>query len=951
MQRKSLIFLILLVFSLTASAQNSKADGYKGIWFTLGQFSDYGDKYSGGLGTYTADHIPIAIYSPLVKKTFFVYGGTTGVGERHLLIMISYFDHKTRTVPKPVIVLDKMGINDPHDNAALSIDNEGFIWVFVSGRMRLRPGYIFKSSKPFSIDNFEEIKVGEMTYPQPWWVNGSGFLYLLTKYTNGRELYWTTSPDGMKWTDDKKLAGMGGHYQVTNIFGNKLVSVFNYHPGGNVDKRTNIYAVQTTDMGRTWKTIDGKIISTPLSDPHNEALIRDYEAEKKLVYINDLNFDTEGNPVILAVISNDFRPGPKGDPREWTIIHWKNGKWNFHKVCESTHNYDMGSLYIEKKVWRIIGPTEPGPQYYGAGGEIAMWESNDDGNKWQKVRDITSESVRNNSYVRRPLYANKDFYALWADGDADKLSESHLRFSNRKGDKVMELPYEMSEDNAVPKEIKASVIRRPASDNMKPVAGDRLPVAENIITRGYVVPEGSLQSELFSMKVNGNDVFTQKYKTYHYVHIITTRAFSVSLTSNEIISGIKISPVRFNISAATGKTSTSFVLPGPGYYVVRINEKHKLFIFAEPPDNEPTVNVVNVAELGINNKGVKVETSAIQKAMNDISGTGKTLLFPAGIYKSGSLSIPPNTNIYLSAGAVIKGVDEISAFDFKDNIKPKSFIRIKDATNVTISGRGVIDANGRILRDKYGDTARMRLLLVLNSRNIAVDGIFVRDPGSWNTHILNSENVSIRNVKMLNDIELSNTDGFDPDASRFVLIENCFAYCSDDNIAVKITGTSGYLQNTENITVRGCVFLTKKSSLKVGTESRGDVIRNVLFENNDVVESDRGMSLYCSDGALFEAISYIDNRFEDNYPDAKQSWMNFTITKRNPESKPGSMTGIQVKDCSFGHLFPKVSEISGFDKTHRISMTIENLKVGEIVCDNEKEANINNKGFADISFK
>ena len=243
--------------------------------------------------------------------------------------MISYYDHKTKTVPKPVIVLDKMGINDPHDNAALSIVNEGFIWVFVSGRMRLRPGYIFKSSKPFSIDNFEEIKVGEMTYPQPWWVNGSGFLYLLTKYTNGRELYWTTSPDGKKWADDQKLAGMGGHYQVTNIYGNKLVSVFNYHPGGNVDKRTNIYAVQTTDMGRTWKTIDGKIISTPLSDPHNEALIRDYEAEKKLVYINDLNFDTEGNPVILAVISNNFIPGPKGDPREWTIIHWKNGKWNF----------------------------------------------------------------------------------------------------------------------------------------------------------------------------------------------------------------------------------------------------------------------------------------------------------------------------------------------------------------------------------------------------------------------------------------------------------------------------------------------------------------------------------------------------------------------------------------------------------------------------------------------
>jgi hypothetical protein len=74
-------------------AQAKRANGYKGIWFTLGQFSEYGDKYSGGLGTYTSSHIPIAIYSKKVNKTFFVYGGTTAKDERHLLIMLSYYDH------------------------------------------------------------------------------------------------------------------------------------------------------------------------------------------------------------------------------------------------------------------------------------------------------------------------------------------------------------------------------------------------------------------------------------------------------------------------------------------------------------------------------------------------------------------------------------------------------------------------------------------------------------------------------------------------------------------------------------------------------------------------------------------------------------------------------------------------------------------------------------------
>ncbi len=452
---KKILSLILLLFISQPAdiySQNRTVDGYKGIWFTLGQFSEYGDKYSGGLGTYTADHIPVAIYSPEAGKTFFVYGGTTSAEEKHLLIMISYFDHKTKMVPKPFIVYDKQGVNDPHDNAALSIDNEGFIWVFVSGRGNSRPGLIFRSTRPYSIDSFEKILQGEMTYPQPWWVKDKGFIYMFTKYTKGRELYWSTSQDGKSWSPDQKLAGMGGHYQVTNMFGNKLVSVFNYHPGGNVDKRTNIYAVQSEDLGKTWSSIGGEVLNLPLTEPKNPALVRNYESENKLVYINDLNFDSNGNPVILAIISNDFKPGPNGNPREWMIIHWKNNKWNFHKVCESTHNYDMGSLYVEEEIWKIIGPTEAGPQKYGTGGEIAFWESTDEGMTWKKSRNITDKSIRNNSYVRRPLNAHDDFYAFWADGDADKFSESHLYFTNKQGNKVWELPYIMKSDFEKPTE-------------------------------------------------------------------------------------------------------------------------------------------------------------------------------------------------------------------------------------------------------------------------------------------------------------------------------------------------------------------------------------------------------------------------------------------------------------------------------------------------------------------
>ena len=431
---------IILFFSFNVTAQ--QVDGYKGIWFTLGQFSTYGDKYSGGLGTYTANHLPVAIYAPQVKKTFFVYGGTTKKEEKHLLIMISYYDHRSRMVPKPVIVYDKMGVDDPHDNASLLIDENGFIWVFVSGRNTARPGMIFRSVQTYNISRFEKIREGEMTYPQPWWIRGKGFLYLFTKYTKGRELYWSASEDGKNWSIDKKLAGMGGHYQLSHERNGKVITVFNYHPNGNVDRRTNIYFLQTDNAGKSWSTIHGKEINTPLTEIHSEAIVKDFEKEGKLVYLNDLNVDDSGNPIILAVISRHYQPGPQGNPREWVILHWKNGEWQMTKICESTHNYDMGSLYIDKNRWQVIGPTEAGPQVYGTGGEMAVWVSNDEGKRWRKEQILTRNSERNHSYARRPLQAHKNFYAFWADGNADSLSISRLYFADKKG-RVYVLPYGM----------------------------------------------------------------------------------------------------------------------------------------------------------------------------------------------------------------------------------------------------------------------------------------------------------------------------------------------------------------------------------------------------------------------------------------------------------------------------------------------------------------------------
>ena len=447
---------ILLIFSLVNcvnATEVRKIPGYRGIWFTLGQFSDYGDKYSGGLGTYTAKHVPLAVYAPQVDKTFFVYGGTTDPDSRHLLAMVSYYDHKKNLVPQPTVVHDKQGVNDPHDNPSISIDENGFIWIFVSGRARKRPGYIYKSLSTYDINGFELILEREFAYPQPWWIEGKGFFWCFTKYTKGRELYWATSLDGKNWTDDQKLVE-GGHYQITNVNNGRLITAFNSHPNNSyVDGRTNLYFLQSGNFGNSWETVQGEKVETPLNSFDNPALVRDYQKEGRLVYMKDINFDRNGHPIILYITSNSHQPGPKGGIRIWEVAHWTGDEWDFRKITVASHNYDMGSLYVENDGWRVIAPTAVGPHGFGTGGEMAVWFT-EDGKVWQQKRRITRDSERNQAYARRSVNAHSDFYAFWADGNPNQMSISKLYFTNKEGDKVWQLPYDMIEEFEQPKPVK-----------------------------------------------------------------------------------------------------------------------------------------------------------------------------------------------------------------------------------------------------------------------------------------------------------------------------------------------------------------------------------------------------------------------------------------------------------------------------------------------------------------
>lgn len=475
-----------------AKLLNSKAEGYLGLWYMNGKLdNEYQFKYSGGLGTYCAKHNPFAVYSEEAQKTFFCFGGTTE--DTHLsndltakgkdaarlpgvlLHMIGYYDHRTGMLSRPTILLDKYTC-DTHDNPVISLDDHGHIWIFSTAHGTLRNAYIHKSRKPFNIDEFVRVKATRLkdgvkvpmdnfSYMQTWFVKGEGFISFFTSYMKNdrgmgqRTINFMSSKDGAGWSEWTHIAGIGeGHYQISAYDKGKAASAFNYHPllkngKGGLNYRTNLYYVETDDLGKTWRSAAGTPVDLPLTETDNPALVRNYEKEGLLVYMKDISFDQSGRPVILYVTSKGYMPGPENGPRTWRIARRTGSDWVFRNVTNSDNNYDMGSLYLDEDVWRIIAPTGQGPQAYNPGGEMVMWESRDKGKNWEKGKQLTMSSQQNHTYARRPVDAHPDFYALWADGHGRKPSESRLYFATRDG-RVYQMTSSMKNNMEAPVLVK-----------------------------------------------------------------------------------------------------------------------------------------------------------------------------------------------------------------------------------------------------------------------------------------------------------------------------------------------------------------------------------------------------------------------------------------------------------------------------------------------------------------
>lgn len=442
-----------LRYPTSASGELPTADGFRGIWYANQPSGDeYVYKYSGGKATYPHQHTPIAIYAPQVDKTFFVYGGSYQ-DRNALLHMISYYDHATGMVARPRVLLDKQ-TGDAHDNPTLCIGPQGYLYVFSSAHGTSRPAFIHRSTRPYDITSFECILEKNFSYTQPWYLGAHGFVFMHTRYQGARVLYVMQSDDAIDWLAPQKLAKIDeGHYQVTQPCGDSIGSAFNYHPAGRgLNSRTNLYYITSSDGGHTWTNVAGEELTTPLTEVDNPALVTNYETEGLNCYMKCLRYTPDGRPIILHLTSGGYESGPQNDPRTFRTATWTGKEWTIRDAMLGDNNYDYAFLdVLDNGDWQITGTTQPGPQRFNTGGEMAIWRSSDEGRTWTMTKQLTTGSPYNHCYPRQVFAGRDDFYALWADGHGRKKSDSRLYFTDREGSAVWQLPPRIEGDASMVK--------------------------------------------------------------------------------------------------------------------------------------------------------------------------------------------------------------------------------------------------------------------------------------------------------------------------------------------------------------------------------------------------------------------------------------------------------------------------------------------------------------------
>ncbi len=506
----------------------------------------------------------------------------------------------------------------------------------------------------------------------------------------------------------------------------------------------------------------------------------------------------------------------------------------------------------------------------------------------------------------------------------------------------------------------------------------------------------AVPSTAYRVEVDGREIFTAKFADIHYATFTQAGAQEVTVRTDAPAAGFNVSPHSAGIAARADGTAIRFKLDRPRYLVVTINDGQKLFLFAEPPPlaapqpGQP--GVTSVLDFGVDATGARLETARLQQAIDQVAAAGGTLYLPRGTYLTGMLSLKSNLTLYLAEGARLLGSDNPDDYPIDPGFKDgdlqwgndywwkqgrldaafRRLIFVDGQENVRVAGPGTIEGRGRELvagrdsplvhtremlkRSAWENDGRgipsIMFVAVFRSSHVTFEDITLLDSPGYNAHIVGSDHVTFKRVKVISDQKVPNTDGLDPDGSRDVLIDHCFLYTADDGVSVKTSGQSRITGDAERITVRNSVFISGVSCTKIGNESFTGSMRDILFENNDILEARRAFIISIMDGHEYRNLRFIGNRIEKLLPGKTQFPVHVHIRRRSAENGGGRIQDILFQDLSVEEEYPQPSKLTGLTAENDIrGIHFVNYTIAGRVRLNAADANVQIGPFVtDVTF-
>ena len=315
----------------------------------------------------------------------------------------------------------------------------------------------------------------------------------------------------------------------------------------------------------------------------------------------------------------------------------------------------------------------------------------------------------------------------------------------------------------------------------------------------------------------------------------------------------------------------------------------------------------DIKKYGARPDGSFLNTKAINDAIDACSKKGGgVVVVPAGLWLTGPIVLKSNVNLHLAVGSTLLFTKDFDQYPLvKANweglpqMRNQSPISATNATNIAITGRGIIDGNGdawrMVKKDKLNETQwkklvnsggvlsedkktwypseksvkgsklsnpgaisqdkdesfylsvkdylRPNLLLLTSCKYILLEGVTFQNSPAWCLHPLMSEHLTVRNIYVKNPWYAQNGDGIDVESCKNVLIENSTFDVGDDALCMKSgRDAEGRKRGmpTENVIIRGCTVYAAHGGFVIGSEMSGGA-RNIHVSNCTFIGTDIGL--------------------------------------------------------------------------------------------------------------